>query len=115
MKLYKYLAFAMSCTVLIAILGHSVHTAGHLIEDFGKHCDHQYNTGKTEITHAHHAFEKCFECEFTLSGFVKPDPLTFNTCTQVDFPEYNRAGSGEIVSFFCGSLFLHRGPPLVTL
>jgi hypothetical protein len=84
---------------------------GHLIEDFGEHCDHKYHVGKTEVSHAHHAFEKCFDCEFTFSNAISPTPSTFKTQIKVNHPEYTFAQSREIISYFNGSRFAHRGPP----
>ena len=104
----------MSASVLFAILFQSVHSFEHLVKQFSeKHCDHKYAKHKNEINHSHHGLEKCFVCEFTFSPFTATETVTF------DFknPSYGTAESSfyfwESAEFFRGSLFSHRGPPVV--
>lgn len=99
--------------VLFSILIQSWHSYTHLAKQISeKECLHEYKSSK-EITHQHEAFENCFVCTFTLSSFIAQDFIA---------PEFKRTADDRIIpvialsavsTFFKGSLFSLRAPPVV--
>ncbi len=110
---FAIINFALSVAVLFSILFQSVHSYEHLAKQISeKECLHEYKSSK-EITHQHEAFENCFVCTFTLSSFIAQDFIA---------PEFKRTADDRIIpvialsavsTFFKGSLFSLRGPPVV--
>lgn len=110
---YSIGSFLFGLIVFLAILLQSVHSFHHLEEAFAtKECHHDYSEETSQITHSHH-FDHCFSCEFTFSSAV-------DTFHKVATLKVNFANSkvfffvtSNDISFFKGSSFLLRGPPIL--
>lgn len=104
----------MGFVVLFALLFQSFDSFHHLAKQLSqKHCDHKYVTHKNDINHSHHDGEKCFVCEFNFSNYNALNYNYFELEKNIFFTEYSFSQSKEITSFFKGSLFAQRGPPIV--
>lgn len=99
-------------TVLFSILFQSVHSYEHILHQETTFVSHSDDDGSTKVRALDHDHEKCFVCEFTLSSFIATEFTTFQpqfshrVFTQFSFPVT------EAPSFFSGSLFSLRGPPV---
>ncbi|OOG64709.1 hypothetical protein [Flavobacterium sp. A45] len=103
----------LSLAVLFSILLQSVHAYGHHSEQFiDKHCSHDHSKNKTEVTHGHHISEKCFTCDFSFSSFTSTDFCVFQFHKNSTFTTFPSFFSHQHSSFFKGSLFSLRAPPL---
>lgn len=99
--------------VLFTMLVQSLHTLGHLHELFSeKECHHKYS-GKTEVSHQHHPFDKCFVCEFTLAGYTFSEFQAFQTIAENNFTTSFPAHPEDVYLIFDGSQIALRGPPAV--
>lgn len=103
----------LSMAVLFSILFQSIHSYEHHSEQLAeKHFHFHYSKSKAEVTHSHSISEKCFTCDFNFSLFTITNfyVLHFhknsavNTLTSFLFYQHS--------SFFKGSLFSLRGPPI---
>ncbi|OOV19045.1 hypothetical protein [Flavobacterium sp. LM4] len=101
----------LSMAVLFSILFQSIHSHEHHTEKLAeKHC--HYSKSKAEVAHSHSISEKCFTCDFNFILFTITNfyVLHFhknsavNTLTSFFFYQHS--------SFFKGSLFSLRGPPI---
>jgi hypothetical protein len=104
----------LSMAVLFSTLFQSIHSYEHHSEKLlAKHCPHLSSKNKTELTHRHSVIEKCFTCHFSFSSFTSPDFFTFlftKNSSVAFFPSFY---SFQHSSFFKGSLFSLRAPPVV--
>jgi len=110
-KKLQHLSLALLITILFALLFQSAHSYEHLAKQFSeKHCDHKYNSSKTEFSHSHHDFDDCFTCEFSFSNYI---PVQFFSFGFVK----NTIGKTLIFSItekplaFTGHFIPLRGPP----
>lgn len=55
--------------------------------------------------------EECLVCDFKFASFLKTEIFTFNFYSLFKVSPYSFSVK-EATSFFCGSLFSHRGPPI---
>lgn len=95
--------------VLFALSYQSVHAFSH-------HHDSNFENHKTEkslIQYSKTFTEKdeCPICEFKFTSFLKTEIFSFKHYTFFKESPYSFSIK-EATSFFCGSLFSHRGPPL---
>lgn len=112
LKKYATYNFLFGLLVLGAILLQSLHAIHHLVEAKNeKKCIHKNTTNKTELTHAHDAFEHCFACEFTLSIYKENESFALNHLKTLIPIEKTFFSKQEAANFFCGCLFSLRGPP----
>lgn len=101
-------------TVLFSILFQSIHSYEHFLnQETTSFVNSNENDGTTKVQILDHNHEKCFVCEFTLSGFIatefstfKPQ-FTFEAFAQINF------STTQTPDVFSGSLFSHRGPPSI--
>ena len=109
-KSFYSISFAVS--ILFAVLFPSVHAMEHFQkESTVEKCVHKHNNTH-EITHEHSHFHDCFVCGFNLN-LVDFKVNNFNSFTL--FENYFTHTSGSptfFVTFFKGSHFFLRGPPL---
>ncbi len=103
----------MSFTVLFAMLFQTIHSYEHIYKQITeKHCDHKYVTNQKQITHSHSIENNCPICHFAFSSFVPNSfqTLSFHKVSVENSPVffYTKAVS----TFFKGSLFALRAPPL---
>lgn len=110
---YSIGSFLFGLIVFFAILLQSVHSFHHLEEAFAtKECHHDYSENTSQITHSHH-FDHCFACEFTFSSAVD----TFHKVANLKVNFINSKVFFFVpfndISFFKGSSFLLRGPPIL--
>ena len=102
----------LSMTVLFSILFQSVHSYEHHFEFAENHCDHQYSKNKTEVSHGHHITEQCVVCHFNFSSFTTTSFYTlqfYKKQIEVNFTLFNLENHS---TYFKGSLFSLRAPPL---
>ncbi|WP_281234096.1 hypothetical protein [Flavobacterium gelatinilyticum] len=105
----------VSFAVLFAMLFQTVHSYEHLFKQLAhKHCEHNYTPGQKEITHAHSAENNCPVCHFAFSSFI---PNSFQTFSFTEISTetlclflYTKVST----SFFKGSLFALRAPPVIS-
>lgn len=99
-------------TILFSILFQALHSYEHHSELAENHCDHIYNKDKTEVSHSHHIAEHCVVCNFNFSSF------TTTAFYVIQFHKNNLESHFSLFylekqfSFFKGSLFRLRAPPL---
>lgn len=103
-----------SLTVLLAMLFQTVHSYEHAYSQLTeKHCIHKSVNGQKQITHSHHVDNTCHVCHFAFSTFIP------NTFQALSFHKVNIETSSvffnnpETATFFKGSLFALRAPPVV--
>lgn len=104
----------MSLTVLFAMLFQTIHSYEHIYKQLtDKPCDHQYVDGQKQITHTHSVDSHCHVCHFAFSTFI---PNSFET---LYFHKVNPETSyvyfytRDTSTFFKGSLFALRAPPVL--
>ena len=102
----------LSLAVLFSILFQSVHSYEHHSELAENHCDHHYTKDKTEVSHGHHIIEKCMVCDFNFSSYTNQYlcEISFHKIISTFNPPLFNFQKQS--SFFKGSLFSLRGPPL---
>ena len=104
----------LSMAVLFSTLFQSIHSYEHHSEKLlAKHCLHLSSKNKTEVTHRHSVIEKCFTCHFSFSSFITPDFYAFPFYTNSSIAYFPSFYSFQDSSFFKGSFFSLRAPPIV--
>lgn len=99
--------------VLFTMLTQSIHSFRHLHKLFAeKECAHRYN-GKTEISHQHHPFDRCFTCDFIFSSYTPSEDFNYWLIDNNNFPTCFAFNQKVILLPFRGSFFILRGPPIV--
>lgn len=112
-KKYIIINVFLSLAVLFSILFQSVHSYEHYLEQRQEqHCDHQYSKNKTEIGHSHHSIEKCEICFFNFSSFTTTDFYAVQLHKDNFITIFSKFYLEKQSSFFKGSLFRLRAPPL---
>jgi hypothetical protein len=103
----------MSFTVLFAMLFQTIHSYEHIYKQITeKHCDHKYTANQKQITHSHSVENSCSICHFAFSSFVPNSfqALSFHKInTEISRVFFYTKG---VSTFFKGSLFALRAPPL---
>jgi len=111
-KKYIIINVFLSMAVLFSILFQSVHAYGHHSEQIAAKHSHQHSKNKTDINNDHSVSEKCFTCDFSFSSFTTTDfyvfPFYKNNVVKTSISFFTPQSS----SFFKGSLFSLRGPPM---
>ncbi|WP_035644594.1 hypothetical protein [Flavobacterium sp. ASV13] len=106
--------FLMSFAVLFAMLFQTVHSYEHVVKQFSeKHCVHKHKPGENQITHSHSVENTCHVCHFTFSTFI---PNSFQTISFHKISvqtSYHFFYSKTVSTFFKGSLFALRAPPVL--
>ena len=103
----------LSMAVLFSILFQSVHSYEHHSEQLTeKHCHHDHSKNKTELTHGHSIAEKCFTCDFSFSSFTTSDFYVFQFHKNSIVKAFSCFFFQPHSSFFNGSLFSLRAPPI---
>jgi hypothetical protein len=101
-------------TVLFAILFQSIHSYEHHSEQITAKFSHQHlSKNKAEISKNHSISEKCATCDFHFSSFTTNDFYLFSFFKNNVVKALNSFFSIQHSSFFAGSLFSLRAPPLV--
>ncbi len=112
MKKKQFYNLFLIVTVWFSILFSSFHGYTHFLEQISeKHCEHKAYS-KFQITHQHHKLENCFLCKFSFSFDIASDSIDFTVQKTDNFLVlffYHK----EQPSFFSGSHFGLRGPPMV--
>jgi hypothetical protein len=108
----KY-SLLFTVAILVSMLFQSLHKYEHIAQQLPeKYCDHKKSPAG-EITHQHHYLDFCGTCDFKVSQFVVTG---FANCTSVVPPNYSNPlffSTESLISFFKGSQFSLRGPPIV--
>ncbi|RED22579.1 hypothetical protein BD847_3209 [Flavobacterium cutihirudinis] len=105
--------FLMSFTVLFAMLFQTVHSYEHVIKQFSeKHCVHKYTEGQKEITHSHAVDNTCHICHFAFSTYIPNFSQEFSFYKVNVETSYHFFYSKNVSTFFKGSLFALRAPPI---
>lgn len=104
----------LSMAVLFSILFQSVHAYGHHSEQITERLSHQHHSkNKAEISNNHSVHEKCFTCDFSFSLFTTTDFYVLSFHKNSAVTTIYSFLSHQHSSFFAGSLFSLRAPPLV--
>lgn len=104
----------LSMAVLFSILFQSVHSYVHHSEQITVKISHQHHSkNKAEINNNHSVSEKCFTCDFSFSSFTTTDFYVLSFHKNNAVTTFYSFLSPKHSSFFIGSLFSLRGPPLV--
>ncbi|CAH0334451.1 hypothetical protein FVB9288_00033 [Flavobacterium sp. CECT 9288] len=112
-KKLSILRLLFTISVLVSMLFQSLHKYEHIAQQLAHvECVHEKGEGP-EITHQHHSFELCAVCDYKLSGFISQDFLSLDTFYFDNFKNTIDAESIVSISYFKGSLFGLRAPPLV--
>jgi len=103
----------ISFTVLFAMLFQTIHSYEHIYKQITeKHCNHKYTASQKQITHSHSVENNCSVCHFAFSTFIP------NSFQALSFHKVSVETSGivfytkAVSTFFKGSLFALRAPPL---
>ncbi len=111
-KQFPIINIILSAAIIFSILFQSFHSYEHFLTQISeKKCLH-HSLSKSDITHQHKGFEKCFTCEFTFSNFLKATPQSLLTPINYNFEKTNSFFSTKINFFFSGISYSLRGPPL---
>ncbi len=109
---FSIVSLVLTVTVLCSMLFQSVHKYEHIATQLAEvHCTHEKKSA-TEITHHHDGYDFCGICAFKVSSFTF---VFSNTITIENFDlvtQKTAVTSPEINSFYKGSLFALRAPPL---
>src|SRR5688572_6227515 len=109
-KLQRF-SLSLLIALLFAILFQSVHSYEHLAKQFTEeHCDHKYNSSKTEFSHSHHEFDDCFTCEFSFSNYIPVQLFSFDFIKTIE-TESLPFSIAESPIVFTGNFIPLRGPP----
>jgi hypothetical protein len=109
---YIIVSFVFAWSVLVAILIQSAHSFHHIHEEISKEkCFHNQTNNKAELTHSHEN-EHCFVCEFTLINGNLKQLDSYSLSKILKFEKKSNLSFETNHSFFKGSLFSYRGPPL---
>lgn len=103
----------LSLAFLGVVVLQAVHAVGHIAHEFETaHCHHHYTQGTTEVSHAHHDYEKCFQCEFAFGAYLKPIALGFTLWPDSNFPKELFSFHSISISGYSGFHPALRAPPL---
>lgn len=103
----------LSMAVLFSILFQSVHSCNHFSEKFKENFSHFHlSKNKADITDHHSFFEKCTVCDFNFSSFTTINFLVFTFYKNNVVKAVVFFLSTPFFSFFKGSLYSLRGPPV---
>lgn len=104
----------LACTLLLVFVLQFVHAMNHIAHEFEvTHCHHHYTLGKTEVGHAHHDYEKCFQCEFAFGAYLKPTVLQIERFVAIAFPSQTHSSYTCDISGYSGFNLSLRAPPTV--
>jgi hypothetical protein len=90
----------------------SIHSYEHLISQIFEKQLICKKSSQPQLTKNQH-FEKCFVCEIGFSSFTKPSFYSFQTKQIFRIPNQVIICLKKTTSFFIGSLFGLRAPPIV--
>ncbi|MDR7211447.1 hypothetical protein [Flavobacterium piscis] len=102
----------LSMSVLFSILFQFIHSYEHHSEQLAAKRYHHYSKNKTEISNNHSISEECFTCDFSFSSFTTSDFDVFQFHKNNALIHFSLFHFQEYSSFFKGSHFLLRAPPL---
>jgi len=103
----------LSMAVLFSILFQAIHSYEHHSEQLAaKHYSHPHSKNKTEISNLHKIQEKCVVCHFNFSSSTIPTFSVFRFYENKLVPHYPKFYFQKNYSFFKGSLFSLRAPPI---
>ena len=103
----------MSLIVLFAILFPSVHSYEHISDQgFEKQKTETHSLTKSEFKTHGHSTEKCSICDFKFSTFATTSFTPFQFLKKNVVIHYSFFYSKTLSTFFKGSLFLLRAPPV---
>ena len=104
----------MALIVLFAILFPSVHSYEHISDSgFDKQKTETHNSlTKSEFKINGHSTEKCSICDFKFSTFATTSFTPFQFLKKNVVIHYSFFYSKTLSTFFTGSLFLLRAPPV---
>lgn len=108
-KKVAILNFILMLALIFAVSYQSLHTFSHHEHDFST-CHHQEENSKNTFEKTISEKEDCPVCEFKFATFLKTEIFTFKFFSPFKESPYSFSVK-EATSFFCGSLFSHRGPP----
>lgn len=111
-KKYAIINLLLMITVLVSMLFQSLHSYEHLAAHFSKEeCHQKHDFSKSQITHQHNYFDKCFVCDFTLNQFNYSESQSFSFIRIIAVSERITHYTSRNTPYFLGSLYSLRGPP----
>ena len=111
-KKYIIINVFLTLAILFSILFQSIHAYEHHSEQITAKYSQKHSKNKTDLTNNHSISEKCFSCDFSFSSFTTHDFYVFT------FHKSNVVKTSvslfytKSTSFFTGSLFALRAPPI---
>lgn len=108
-KKFAMLNFILMLAVIFAVSYQSLHTIFQHKHDFSLSC-HVEENNKNNFDKTISEKEDCTVCEFKFTTFLKTEIFTYKLYSPFKESEYSFSIK-EALTFFCGSLFSHRGPP----
>lgn len=95
-------------SVLFSVSYQSIHAFSHHHHNVS--CDNNHKSEEIAFKKTISEKEECPICDFKFTSFLKADFFSFTFHSPFKQSPYSFSVK-EATSFFCGSLFLHRGPP----
>lgn len=95
-------------SVLFSVSYQSIHAFSHHHHNVS--CDNNHKSEEIAFKKTISEKEECPICNFKFTSFLKADFFSFTFHSPFKQSPYSFSVK-EATSFFCGSLFLHRGPP----
>lgn len=109
-KKFATLNFILMLAVIFAVSYQSLHTFLYHEHNFST-CHNQGENKKNTFEKTISEKEDCPVCEFKFTTFLKTEIFTFNFYAPFKESPYSFSVK-EASTFFCGSLFSLRGPPI---
>ncbi|CAN1490013.1 hypothetical protein MCETHM1_00167 [Flavobacteriaceae bacterium] len=104
----------LTVAILFSILFQAVHSYEHHSEQLAiKKCVHQHSKNKTQIQHSHQSIDNCFTCGFSFSFSTTIVPTVFDFFQKSNLATVLFSDFQSHFSFFKGSFFSLRAPPIV--
>lgn len=101
--------------VLLAMLVFQTkHSYDHFVEQLeAPICHHENTTSKKQITHAHHYAPPCSVCAYSVNSFLPPSSFFWENSEAVTDGKTTKFYFSSTFTFYSGSLFALRAPPVV--
>ncbi|WP_252775344.1 hypothetical protein [Flavobacterium sp. NRK F10] len=109
-KKLAILNMILMLSVLFAVSYQSLHAFSHHNEVVS-HCSEHSDSTHTKFKKVISEKENCPVCDFKFTSFLSPEIFTYTVFSTFKISPYSFSIK-EATSFFCGSLFTHRGPPV---
>jgi hypothetical protein len=110
-KKLAILNIILMLSVLFAVSYQSLHAFSHHHEVVS-HCAEHNDSTQSKFKKVISEKEDCLVCDFKFTSFLSPEIFTYTLFSPFKISPYSFSIK-EATGFFCGSLFAHRGPPVL--